>query len=101
MVRSKRCLNFNPNWVALLIFVVVAFVYLHPIFPNFDYWGIHDWDEAFSYSGVARKTILKYHQIPLWKPYHLGGNALLATWGASSPSILSPFFLFVLFFDYF
>ena len=98
MIKNPRKhFDINSNWVALLIFIVIAVIYLHPMFRNFGYWGIHDWDQALPYGGIARKTILKYHQIPLWKPYHLGGNALLATWGAP-PSILSPFFLFVLLF---
>jgi len=97
MKNLKRYLNFNSQWVALTIFITASVIYLLPVFYNFSYWGIHDWDQTLSQSGVFRRIILRYHQVPLWKPYHAGGVPLSATYGqALSP--FSPFSVFILLF---
>jgi len=97
MDRLKRDLDLSQNRIALFIFIVVTLIYLRPIFCNFSYWGITDWDQALSYAETTRKTVLRYHQIPLWTPYYAGGSALFSTW-AQNLSISSPFFVFVLLF---
>lgn len=40
--------------------------------------GIADWDYYFSYHEVVRRTVLLFHQLPLWNPYICGGTAALA-----------------------
>jgi len=79
----------------LLFFSVISFIFLLPIFQNFNNWGIHDWDYDFVMHAVPRETILKYHQIPLWNPWHSGGTVLLAN---PQSKFLSPFYIFVLLF---
>ncbi len=49
----------------------IALVFTLPIFRNFDYWGVQDWDQHFFYQVVARRSILQYRQFPLWNPYTL------------------------------
>lgn len=62
----------------LIIFSEIAIIFLFPVLLNFDYWGIGDWDQFFFFTEVQRKTIMEYHQIPLWNPYCSGGNVMLA-----------------------
>jgi hypothetical protein len=55
-----------------------------------------DWGHHLFYYEVARKSILEFHQIPLWNPYHCGGNVMLAN---PQSVFLSPSFIFVLLFN--
>ena len=88
-------LNLKNNWTALIIFTIISLIVLFPIFTNISYLGTADWDQHFFYNAVPRKTILTYHQIPLWNPYYCGGNVLLAH---PESAFLSPFFIFILLF---
>ncbi|VVB54904.1 Uncharacterised protein [uncultured archaeon] len=66
---------------ALLILFAYGFVtlsFLTPLVENAGNWGIHDWDYFFFNNAVARKTILTYHQLPMWNPYACGGTVILA-----------------------
>ena len=81
--------------MALSIFSIAAIIFCSPIFHNFSYLGQMDWDQFTFWNAVPRKTVLTYHQFPLWNPYGNGGNVLLAH---PHSSFLSPFYLFVLFF---
>ena len=70
--------NLENKFIALFIFIVIGFFFLMPLFVNLNNWGSFDWDQHFFYNEAARKTILKYKQVPLWNPYYCGGNVLLA-----------------------
>ena len=83
--------------VPLIITTIVSVVFCLPILRNITYWGQMDWDEVFFWGGVARKTILEYHQFPLWNPYCQGEGALVFIAYPNS-YFLSPFFLFILIF---
>lgn len=78
-----------------LVFFIIAIIYAAPLFNNINNWGQMDWDQFTFWNAVPRKTILTYHQFPLWNPYSNGGNVLLAH---PHSSFLSPFYLSVLFF---
>lgn len=85
----------NRAIVPFLIFFAVAVIYAAPLFKNINNWGQMDWDQFTFWNAVPRKTILTYHQFPLWNPYSNGGNVLLAH---PHSSFLSPFYLLVLIF---
>ncbi len=70
-------------------------MYLSPILKNINNWGPGDWDQHFFYNEVARKTILEFHQFPLWNPYYCGGNVMLAN---VQSGFLTPFFIPILLF---
>ncbi|NQV08457.1 hypothetical protein HQ529_01245 [Candidatus Woesearchaeota archaeon] len=92
---KKNKLNLNINWISLIIFIIITLIFVSPIFKNFEYWGVGDWDQHVFYNDVPRKTILEYNQFPLWNPYYCGGNAMLAH---PESSFLSPFYIFILIF---
>jgi hypothetical protein len=54
-----------------------------------------DWDFALELMVAARRSIVEYHQLPLWNPWMCGGAPLL---GNPQARILNPFFLLVLIF---
>jgi hypothetical protein len=54
-----------------------------------------DWFQVSSYYISARKTVIEYHQFPLWSPYFGGGFPLV---GHPEDISLSPLFLPVLLF---
>lgn len=67
------------NWkVAIGIFLLVTFLFTFPLFSLLKNWGMHDWDQHLFYEGAARRTILEFHQFPLWNPWQCGGSVLLA-----------------------
>ena len=89
-------MNFNKkSLLAALALVVLAVIFLLPIFNNAENLGIRDWGIVYLYNGVARASILDYGQMPFWNPYHCGGNFLLAH---PQATIFSPSYLFVLLF---
>lgn len=82
-------------FIPLGIFLFLAFFFTIPIFFHFSYWGIEDWDQHLFYHAVPRKTLLEYHQIPLWNPYYCGGTVMLAN---PQSRVLSPTFFLILLF---
>jgi hypothetical protein len=86
---------FNKTYVALFIFICIALVFCAPLLKNIVNWGVEDWDEYFFRNALARTTILRYQQFPLWNPYTCGGNVFLAH---PASGFLSPFFIFILLF---
>ena len=75
---------------ALLFFVVTSLIFCRYIFYGVNNWGILDWDQHFLYHAVPHRTIMEYHQFPLWNPYYCGGNVMLAN---PQSNFLSPLFL--------
>ena len=80
-------------WSAL-IFLVLAIIFVYPIFKTWSKLGIHDWSLFYISCGFERQALLKFHQPPLWNPYTFGGTP---HWGHTHQMALSPFFLPVLF----
>jgi len=74
---------------------LASIIFCLPLFVNWGFWGINDWDYYLFNYAVARKTLLNHLQFPLWNPYYCGGNPLLAN---PQSFFLSPFFLVLLFF---
>lgn len=85
----------NNFLVTMVFFALAAIVFSHAVFENNELFGQKDWDQFIMWNAVPHKTLLTYHQFPLWNPYVNGGNVMLAH--PHSP-FLSPFFIFVLFF---
>ncbi|MGZ6254047.1 MAG: hypothetical protein ACXWM1_13380, partial [Candidatus Binataceae bacterium] len=54
-----------------------------------------DWDFAMQLTLAGYRSIIGYHQLPLWNPWKCGGAPLLAN---PQARILNPFFLLVLIF---
>ena len=81
--------------IVLVIFTIISVIYTWPIFQNINNMGVLDWDYYSSYQEIARLSILNFKQIPLWTPYHCGGNILFAYPLLSMPSL--SFFLILLF----
>lgn len=79
----------------LTVLSVLALTYISPIFVNINNIGVSDWDSQFFYHAAPLKTILTYHQFPLWNPYNCGGSPMLAS---PELSFLSPAYIFVLLF---
>jgi hypothetical protein len=86
LILKKESLSCNAT--AVVVFFVIALVFLKPLYHNFNYLGSRDWDILESRTLIARDTIVKYHQIPLWDPYQTGGVPLLAD---PQSLLLSPF----------
>ena len=97
MNSEKQIFHFKKNeiFLSLAISLFLAFFFTIPIFFHFSYWGIQDWDQHLFYHVVPRKTLLEYHQIPLWNPYYCGGTVMLAN---PQSRVLSPTFLLILLF---
>ena len=86
---------FREHYEILLLFLFVSVLYTLPLFTHFSSLGILDWDIWLFYNEAARKSIMGFHQTPLWNPYYCGGNILLSH---PESQIFSPTFLFVLLF---
>lgn len=81
--------------IAPIIFMMATLIFCGIIAQNIGYWGQKDWDQFTFWYAVPQKTILRYHQFPLWNPYANGGNVLLAH---PHSGFLNPFFVFILLF---
>jgi hypothetical protein len=88
--------NLESATSALFVFTVASFIFLTPMFKDFNYLGVGDWVHTESYNEIARKTILEYHQIPLWDPYISGGSSFI---GDPQSLHLSPLFPLILIFN--
>jgi len=79
--------------IPLILSALIALIFTFPIFSNFSYWGIQDWDQHLFYHAVPERTLIEYHQFPLWNPYYCGGTVMLAN---PQSRFLSPSFLLIL-----
>jgi len=76
--------------------IAFAIVFCWPLLGNLSTPGtMMDWDLSLEFLWVACRTILKYHQLPLWNPYKCGGMPMFANLQAH---ISMPFFLLPLIF---
>src|SRR3954471_9165287 len=83
------------RWFPLL-FALLALAAGAPIFQNPRYCGSqYDWRYFQSWIEVGRRSILWWHQAPLWNPYGCGGEVLLAN---PQSEVASPTFVFPLLF---
>jgi hypothetical protein len=92
---ARLVLERSKIFIPLILAVLVALIFVLPIFRNFSYWGIQDWDQHLFYHAVPRSTLIDYHQFPLWNPYYCGGTVMLAN---PQSRFLSPSFLLILLF---
>lgn len=94
MVDIITLLKLGKGSIAILLFFSLsAFIFVHPIFNEFDNWGIHDWDHHVMEHAVERESILEHHQWPLWNPYKGGSFPAL---GHPRSICFSPLFILVL-----
>ena len=86
----------QPNkYFIILIFIILSFIFVFPIFENINNWGVVDWDLQFSYGLIQENSITDYQQMPLWNSWMCGGKPML---GYPLSSFLHPgFILFLLF----
>jgi len=82
-------------WLLVFLSVLIALVFARAIFRDFSYWGVQDWDQHFFYHDVPRRTLIEYHQFPLWNPYYCGGTVMLAN---PQSRLLAPSFPLILLF---
>ncbi|MFH1848945.1 MAG: hypothetical protein ABH879_02040 [archaeon] len=83
------------RYTPLLIFLSLSAIFVSPVFLNIRSWGRGDWDYLEFMTEVPRRTILEYHQMPLWNPYYCGGNLMLAN---PQSAFLSPLFALIVMF---
>lgn len=77
-------------------FGVLAFVALAPLFRHpFLFAEKSDWRYFQTITEVARRSVVWWHQIPLWNPYGCGGEVLLAN---PQSEVAAPTFLLSIFF---
>ncbi len=70
--------------------ITFAVIFCWRILANLKVAGVaYDWDVWLSTLWVARHSIIRFHQLPLWNPYECGGIPLLAD---PQSHILTPFF---------
>ncbi|MBU0667340.1 MAG: hypothetical protein KKC26_08310, partial [Nanoarchaeota archaeon] len=80
----------------LIIFVLLTSIFLYPIIKNAALGGKFTMQFYQFLEEAPRKTILQYHQIPLWNPYQCGGNVLLAS---PQSGFLFPLFVIIIIFN--
>ncbi|MCP4913954.1 MAG: hypothetical protein GY909_12650 [Oligoflexia bacterium] len=85
----------NKDKYTYLFFLLTTFIVCLPIFFNPMNLGINDFDYNFFQISVAKESILKFGEFPLWNPYDQGGVPLL---GTSFSRVLNPFMIFYLIF---
>ncbi len=82
----------RERWLPLL-FVALAFLAVAPVFRYPELFAQpYDWRYFSSWIEVGRRSLLWYHQLPLWNPYGCGGEVLLANPQSmvASPLVLLP-----------
>ncbi len=68
----------------------LTLAFLWPIVQAWGNWGIEDWDYWAAHHEAARRTLVDYHQLPLWNPWCCGGTDLAAHPGSRVFAITSP-----------
>ncbi len=88
----------SQNWERWLplAFTALAFAALAPLFRKpFLYADRSDWNHFQAFLEVARRSVVWWHQAPLWNPYGCGGEVLLAN---PQSEVAAPTFLLSLIF---
>lgn len=80
------------EWLGVaLLSVGAALVWGHEIVNHFGEWALaNDWDQHLAWYEAVRRTLVDYHQLPLWNPWACGGTPLL---GNSQSRVFTPFLL--------
>jgi hypothetical protein len=74
-----------------LLFLVFAFLSVAPVFAHpFAFAAQYDWRYFQSWIEVGRRSLVWFHQVPLWNPYGCGGEVLLAN---PQSEVAAPTFL--------
>src|SRR5712692_9542796 len=73
-----------------------ALLFCYPLLPHLNApTAFADWDIWLGTEVAAVRSLVQFHQLPMWNPYECGGNPLL---GNPQSSFLTPWFLLILFF---
>jgi len=92
--KITRLLECTP--VRLSLFFTLVVFSLSPIFVSPRHGGFTlDWQFFQFFDEIARKSILQFHQFPIWNPYFCGGTTLV---GNPQTTYLVPTFPLVLIF---
>ena len=79
-----------------LLWLVMAFAVVAPTFAHPDYFASsYDWRLFETWMEAGRRSVLWYHQLPLWNPWTCGGQVYLAN---PQSLVATPTFLLVLLF---
>jgi hypothetical protein len=70
--------TYRREWLVMPLFCALSLICTGPILTHIDYWGPQDWDQHLVYNAVPVRTLLEFHQLPLWNPYMCGGLPMLA-----------------------
>jgi hypothetical protein len=78
--------------------LVCLLIALAPTFRDLELYGGHDWDEMTAHRLLTVRSLLRYHQLPLWMPYACGGYS---EWGnvVGGTNLVSPFLPLYLLFE--
>jgi len=84
-----REVSFASKVVAVLAVPAMILLVTSPLLVHPWTLGQHNWDQMNTQREVVVKTILRFHQVPLWDPYECGGHAAWASL-ESDPIVISP-----------
>src|SRR3989338_6502438 len=78
--------------LVVYVFLLFSLIYFLPFLTKESDWGYHDWDMILNEWFYWRKTIIEFHQIPLWDPYFCGGLSFISDpfFPHFSPTMLLP-----------
>lgn len=84
----------RAQWLgAALALSVVIILSMLPLIYRTGQLAISDWDFYLSYFTHLKRTVLDYHQFPLWNPWICGGTSAI---GDPEFPVVSPFFPLIL-----
>src|SRR5688572_22232079 len=70
-------LNKPLVWPLILgaTFLALSLTYNYIPLKRWELYGSYDWDGFLGLKASSRRSILDYHQFPLWSPWYCGGIA--------------------------
>jgi len=85
----------RKNINILMFFLMIDIIFLRWVWVHFENWGFWDWDFQQALLETSRRSVLQYHQLPLWNPFMGGGTSLA---GDTLNHVWGPAFLPILLF---
>lgn len=86
----------RQNLICIFLILIFWLLFYLPLFVHINYaLADNDWYQTYYYADIFRKTILEYHQLPLWTPFMAGGYPFI---GHPFDISLSPFAILILIF---
>jgi hypothetical protein len=75
--------------LASLVVVAMVLLVLKPILADAHGYGRHEWDQAMAQRYLVKKTLVRFHELPLWNPYECGGHPAWASF-EGDPVVVAP-----------